>query len=202
VVDWLLEAGEARDRSGPVASQFHRSSHGASALQVVEDALAAATIEEFIAVFDEGEVSGRTLATFAANLHAVRESHGLPLDVERRHFAKAAAKAPYRSDEMHVLFEQAQKLPTAMRRHRVTGALCLLFGAGLFTIDAAMVEPDDVVYDSATKTLDVQVQGRAVRVLTAYVYDLRCAALWPWPVSPATASSSGAVVLETAAKVA
>lgn len=133
--------------------------------------LAASTIEAFIAVLDSGDVPARSTATFASNLHAVREAHGLPLDVERRRFPAASPRGPYDTAEVDAFYATAAIAPRRARRRHLTAALDLILGAGAFPKDAAAATPDDVSVDGAGCTL-VRFADRTVPVLDDHAQSL------------------------------
>lgn len=137
----------------------HRVVSGATVLK-------AATIEEFLGVLLKHGRPPRSVASFAANLHAVREAHGLPCDVTRRTFKKATAKEPYNTAEIDWLYEQARRVPSQGRRWCVTAALDLMFGAGAKPVEVAGALFLEV---SETKSgVFVVLSGRRVPVLPAY----------------------------------
>jgi hypothetical protein len=140
--------------------------------------LKAATIEEFLGVLLSNGRPPRSVASYASNLHAVREAHGLPLDVTRRAFQAASPKAPYNMAEVDRFYEQVARIPSRGRRRNATAALNLMFGAGAFPAEAASVAPADV--QRSPDGVKVALPGRdvPVTVLPAYadVVDAAAAA--------------------------
>ncbi len=136
--------------------------------------LKAASIEAFLDVLVANGRGQRSVASYASNLHAVRDAHGLPLDVVRRHFTKPTAKEPYNAAEIDALYEQAARIPTADRRRHATTCLDLMFGIGAKPTEAGLVRPDDVTKIGAA--VAVNVSGQSVEVLPAYADSIAKAA--------------------------
>lgn len=127
----------------------------------------ASNIETFLTqVLLSRSVEVRSVATYAANLHAARELLGLPLDVPRRQFPKAKRKEPYGEAEVAAVFAQVAALPRDERRRYVRAALNLLFGAGLLPGESGLVRPGDIRKEGLLVL--VTVDGREVAVLGDY----------------------------------
>ena len=138
--------------------------------------LAGATIEAFLDVLTAGGLPVRTVASFASNLHAVRESSGIPLKVTRRKFASAAEKNPYNTFEVDRIYSLATRIPTRHRRRHATVALDLMFGVGAMPGEVAEVEPDHIIDTGGTVSVTLTHPVRTVQVLPNYADGVRAAA--------------------------
>lgn len=119
--------------------------HGQHRPLTEETVLAARTIEDFLTLLLDGGRSVRGVATLAANLHAVRDAHGLPCDVARRRFPAPATKVPYDADEVDGLYAEVARIPNATRRRHLGAVLAVLFGIGAYSGECGWVTPDAVV---------------------------------------------------------
>lgn len=132
--------------------------------------LAGATIEAFLDVLVAGGLGDRSIATFAANLHAIRVAHHIPLDVVRRQVPAPDPKGPYTRDEVDGFYELAARIPTAQRRRYVTGGLDLMFGTGGGARDTTHTHPADV--GIRHDHIGVAFDGRWVPALPDYADSL------------------------------
>lgn len=128
--------------------------------------LKARAIEEFLGVLLKHGRMPRSVASYAANLHAIRDARGIPLDVVRRPFPKATAKEPYNPAEIAMLYEQARRIPAKPRRQFATTCLDLMFGVGAKPAETTFVVPADVSRDASG--VFVCLSGRPVPALPAY----------------------------------
>ena len=112
----------------------------------VEVVLSAGAIEEFCEALLVGGRSVRGVATMAANLHGLREAHGIALGgVVRRAYPAASAKAPYSSAELEEIWAQVQRIPQLKRRMFCTAAVSLLVGAGAAPGECGWATPGCVI---------------------------------------------------------
>ncbi len=149
--------------------------HGEHRPMVPTVVLAGRTIEDFLDVLTAGRLPVRTVASFASNLHAVREAFGIPLKVTRRQFPAAAEKDPYNTFEIDRVFALATRIPTRNRRRHATAALDLMFGVGAKPNEVAEIEPDHVNDTCGIVSVTLTHPVRTVEVLPDYVAGIRAA---------------------------